>query len=107
MTPFIAPRVRDDVFGGLQGQVLAQLLAPLARGREQPRRAARVAGPAARGQPERRPGAVKAQPSGPAAAQDQGRGARHRRGEEPDELHAGRAARIRRVIRCRASSTPG
>ena len=61
-----------DVFGGLQGQVLAQLLALLARGREQPRRAARVAGPAARGQPERRPGAVQAQPSGPAARQDRG-----------------------------------
>ena len=66
---------RDDVFGGLQGQVLSQLLAPLTRGREQPRRVARVAGPAARGQPERRPGAVKTQPSGSAAAEDQGRGA--------------------------------
>ena len=101
------PQGAGDVFGGLQGQVLAQQLALLARGREQPRRAGRVAGPAARGQPERRPGAIKAQPPGPAAQQDQGRGARHRRGEEPDELHAGRAARIRRVIRCRASSTPG
>jgi len=107
MTPFIAPRGRDDVFGGLQGQVLSQLLAPLTRGRGQPRRVARVAGPAARGQPERRPGAVKTKSSGSAAAQDQGCGACHRRGEQPDELHADRAARIRRVIRCRASSTPG
>jgi hypothetical protein len=99
--------VLSGVFGGPQGQVLAQPLALLARDREQPRRAGRVAGPAARGQPERRPGAMKAQLSGPTARQDEGRGGRHRRGEEPDALHAGCAARIRRVIRCRASSTPG
>ena len=68
------PQGVGDVFGGLQGQVLAQLLALLARGREQPRRAGRVAGPAARGQPERRPGAIKAQPSGPGGAA--GRGSR-------------------------------
>jgi len=35
------------------------------------------------------------------------RGGRHRRGEEPDERHAGCPARIRRAIRCRAWSTPG
>ena len=83
------PQGVGDVFGGPQREVLAQQLALLARDREQPRRAGRVAGPAARGQPERRPGAIKAQPPGPAARQDEGRGARHRRGEEPDELHAG------------------
>jgi len=101
------PQGAGDVFGGLQGQVLAQQLALLARGHEQAWRAGRVAGPAARGQPERRPGTIRAQPSGPAPQQDQDRGARYRRGEEPDELHARRAARIRRAIRCRASSTPG
>ncbi len=67
--PAAVPRSAEssagDVFGGLQGQILSQQLALLARG------------------------------------------ARHRCGEEPDELHAGRAARIRRVIRCRVSSTPG
>ena len=67
------PQRAGDVFGGLQGQVLAQQLALLARGREQPRRAGRVAGPAAHEEPERRPAAIKAQPSGPAeAVQDQG-----------------------------------
>ena len=39
--------------------------------------------------------------------QGQGLGARGHRGEEPDEPHAGRAARIRWAIRCRASSVPG
>ena len=107
------PQCADDVLGGLQGQVFAQHLALLAHGREQPRRAGRVAGPAPRRQPERRPAAIKAQPSEPAAqqhqGQDQGRGraAGRYRGEEPAGLHAGRPARIRRVIRCRASSTPG
>ena len=105
--PLHRPQGAGDVFGGLQGQVFAQQLALLARGREQPRRAGRVAGAAAHGQPERRPGAIKAQPSGPTARQDQGRGTRHHRGEQPDEPHAARPARIRRVIRCRASSTPG
>ena len=105
------PQGAGDVLGGLQGQVLAQQLALLARGREQPRRAGRVPDPAAHGQPERRPAAIKAQGSEPAAQQDQGQGrgraARHHRGEEPAGLHAGRPARIRKVIRCRASSTPG
>jgi hypothetical protein len=54
-----------------------------------------------------RPGAVKAQSPGPTAKPDQGRSARHHCGEEPDEPHVGLAARIRRVIRCRASSAPG
>src|SRR5690242_6804134 len=66
------PQGAGDVFGGLQREVLAQQLALLARGREQPRRAGRVAGPAAGGQPERRPAAIKAQGSEPAAQQDQG-----------------------------------
>jgi hypothetical protein len=105
------PQGAGDVFGGLQRQVLSQQLALLTRGREQPRRAGRVADPAAREEPQRRPAAIKAQGSEPAAQQDQGQGrgrtARHRRGEEPPGLHAGRPVRIRRVIRCRASSTPG
>ena len=58
------PQGAGDVFGGPQREVLAQQLALLARDREQPRRAGRVAGPAARGQPERRPSAIKAQPPG-------------------------------------------
>jgi hypothetical protein len=70
MTPFIAPKGFGDVFGGLQGEVLTQQLALLARGREQARRAGRVAGPAAREEPQRRPAAITAQGSEPAAHQD-------------------------------------
>src|ERR1700722_4047135 len=76
--PLHRPQGLGDVLGGPQRQVLAQQLPPLARGREQPRRARRVAGPAPRGQPQRRPAAIKAQPPGPAAQQDQRRGARPR-----------------------------
>jgi hypothetical protein len=107
---FHGPQGVGDVFGGLQGQVLAQQLAPLTRGREQLGRAGRVAGPAAHGQPERRPPAIKTQPSAPmeqSLGQGRYRAAGHDGGEEPPGLHADRAVRIRRMIRCRASSTPG
>ncbi len=105
------PEGVGDVLGGLQGQVLSQLLALLARHREQPRRAPRISDPAAHEEPEGRKPAIVPQPFGSAAQQNQGQSrccaAGHYRGDEPAGLHACRPVRIRKVILCRASSTPG
>jgi len=100
------PQGVGHVLGGLQGQVLSQQLTLLARGREQPRRTARIPDPAAHEELECRKPAIVPQPSEPTAQQDQGQGrgpaADRYRGEKPIGLHAGRALRIRKVIRCRA-----
>jgi hypothetical protein len=74
MTPLHRPQGVGDVLGSLQGQVLPQQLAPLARGREQPRRTARIPDPAAHEEPQGRKPAIVPRPSEPAAQQDQGQG---------------------------------
>jgi hypothetical protein len=99
---------RGHVLGGLQGQVVPQLLPVLARAGEQPGRAARVARPAPRGQPQRGQA-----PLDPHAPPPQDRQRRDRR--SADRRHRGQlrpcpqplAARIRSSSCCRASSTPG
>ena len=123
------PEGGRDVLGGLQGQVVAQLLPVLAGRREQPRRAAGVAQPAAYREPDRRqPAAAAAGRPGARRSRADGISRRRpgrRRASTAAAIapivspaatfaaraaglpHARRAARIRRVIRCRASSTPG
>ena len=65
-----------DVFGGLQGQVVAQLFPVLARGGEQPRGVARVPRAAARGQQQCRHPALGAQFRGTGMQHGPGRGRR-------------------------------
>ena len=106
------PQRVGHVFGGLQGEIVAQLFPVLPGGREQPGRAAGVAHRTAPGELQRRKAAVKSQPPDPAAHHEYGRdkAAGDRGGSQPlnrKPPHASRADRIRRVIRCRASSTPG
>jgi hypothetical protein len=105
---------RGDVFGRLQGQVIAQLLPVLTRTGEQPWRVARVPRAAPRGQPQRRHPALHPQAAAPSAVPSQHRQRRdrhpaHRRGggQLPAPDPQPRAALIRRVSCCRASSTPG
>ena len=61
------PQGGGDVLGGLQGQVVPQLLPVLARGGEQPRRVARVPRAAARREPQCRHPAFHPQAADPAA----------------------------------------
>ena len=108
------PEGAGDVLGGLQRQVVTQLFPAAAGGREQPRRAAGVTCAAARGELQGREPPPHPQPApprqaAPAPRHDQAGGRERSAGRRRGEgfPHARCAARIRRAIRCRASSTPG
>ncbi len=122
------PQGGRHVLGGLQGQVVPQRLAVLARAGEEPGGAGRVPRAPARRQPHRRHPPLEPQPPGPRhappvaqrpaaqrpVAQQRQRGDRHAadpcRDRQAPRLHfppAPPAERIRTAIRCLASSTPG
>ena len=104
---------RGHVVGGLHGQVVAELLPVLASGDEQARRAAGVAQTAAdgelRGCDSRARSAAGRLGGGRAPARRRSRRCptSEREQRAPQAPHARTAARIRRVMRCLASRTPG
>ena len=102
----------SHVVGGLHGQVVAQPLPVLAGRHEQPRRAGRVPQAAAHGELGGRQPAVESQPPHPAPHQATPAALTATPAARATECplavaHARAAARIRRVMRCLASSTPG
>ena len=104
------PQRAGHVLGGLQGQIVAELLPVLTRQHEQARRVAGVTRAAAQGQAKGGQATVQAEaadtPGSPGYDRGGSRRANGQRGEQ-GLLHATRAARVRRASRCRASSTPG
>ena len=115
------PQGGGDILGGLQGQIVAQRLAVLARAGEQPGRAGRVARAPAGHEPHRGQAPLEPEPPEPRQAvlpvpQQRQRGDRYgadpRGDRQAPHPHVSPvcflpAERIRATIRCRASSTPG
>ena len=97
------------VLGGLQGEVVAELLPVLAGRREQPRRTARVAQAAADHQLQRRPGRghSRSRPTRRPSTASPAQRPRPPRSRRAASSRGPRRTRIRRAIRWRASSTPG